>query len=113
MDANVDHATKNVHASATAKATDGTLQRSITRFSWHNTRATDETSDRRNLPTPPRPFGEPEPTVPAVGALSQHWSSPLFRRRPTFCNADSMVRRTWIEDGSINLTFEVGTPATA
>lgn len=73
------------------------------RFPWQHAHATHDEPPAPPLPSPPRPFGRPKPNIvlPTVG----------FSRLGdlNFSVDESIGRRTWIENGSINLTFDVGT----
>lgn len=75
------------------------------RFPWHEARGHDWVPDRGRLPGPPRAFGEPSRFMDTSSMQS------LTGLHPTPISVDnsSIHRRTWVEDGSVKVTFDLGT----
>ena len=78
-------------------------------FPWPVGSASDEEPRPRPLPAPPRPFGELDKGTSALAeVLRQHGSLDAV---PSFLagvdHSIDPIRRTWVENGSMNIVFEL------
>ncbi len=78
-------------------------------FPWHAASASDEEPRPGRLPAPPRPYGEPEADDSPIARMLHGGAflTPLPSGLGTFDYGTDLGRRTWVENGSINITFEL------
>lgn len=74
------------------------------RFEFDGASGTDEEPDYHRLPSPPRAYGKPEPRM---GLLSSGLISPKLAT-PYLPDISGVGRRTWVDDGSVVVMFEIG-----
>ncbi len=74
------------------------------RFEFEGATGFDEAPRKLGLPGPPRAFGKPKPRADllSAGLLAPAISPPYIR------NLGEVPRRTWVEEGSIVVKFEIG-----
>ncbi|MDP9404204.1 MAG: putative DNA binding domain-containing protein [Actinomycetota bacterium] len=74
------------------------------RFDFDGAAGADEEPDSRRLPSPPGEYGKPKPRV---DLLSSGLISPAIAP-PYLPDLGGIGRRTWVEDGSIVVKFDIG-----
>lgn len=74
------------------------------RFDFDGAAGSDEEPDPRRLPSPPREYGKPKPRA---DFLSSGLISPVITP-PYLPDLGGIGRRTWVEDGSVIVKFDIG-----
>lgn len=73
------------------------------RFEFEPARGLDKRPERAKLPAPPREYGKPEPHRDLLATAVRF---PKYAVPPL--PMERLTRRTWVEDGSVIVTFRIG-----
>lgn len=78
-------------------------------FPWHEASASDDEPGPERLPAPPRPLGEPEADDSPFARMLRGDAllTPFPSGLDVFDYGTDLGRRTWVENGSINIVFEL------
>lgn len=78
-------------------------------FPWHAASASDDEPRPGRLPSPPRPFGEPEPDDSPFARMlrGDMLLTPFPSGLDVLDYGTDLGRRTWVENGSISIVFEL------